>query len=484
MGDDELLNLLDRLLKLTRETEWIEFKHNNNDPEEIGEYLSALANSACLHSQKHGYLIFGIADTTVDLVGTTFKPFTNKVKGQELQSWLTEHLDPKTNFDIYEFIALGKPIIIFQIDAALNTPIKFKDIAYIRIGTYKKKLKDYPNKERKIWLNDPNATFERGVAKVNISSDDVLDFIDYPSYFQLTKQPLPANKSSILQKLLDESLIIASGKMYSITNLGAILFAKKLSAFPNLKRKAVRIIIYDGKNKVKTKRELVGNKGYASGFKGLIDYTNDHLPSTEIIDVVFRHEVKVYPQLAIRELVANAIIHQDFSEKGTSPTIEIFDDRVEISNPGEPLIDVLRFIDHVPQSRNEELASFMRRINICEERGSGIDKVISTIEESQLPAPRFESSDRFTKVTLFAAKSVAQMEKEDKIRACYQHCCLKYVSNEKMTNTSLRERFRIEEQNYSIASRIIGDTIEAGLIKVSNPENKSKKHMSYIPIWA
>ena len=90
---------------------------------------------------------------------------------------------------------------------------------------------------------------------------------------------------------------------------------------------------------------------------------------------------------AVRELVANALIHQDFSVTGAGPMVEIFDGRIEITNPGEPLVDTRRFLDNPPASRNEALTSLMRRFDICEERGSGIDKVVAEVERHQLPAP-------------------------------------------------------------------------------------------------
>lgn len=485
MEDSDLVKLLDNLLKLGRETEWIEFKENRSITfDEIGEYISALSNSACIHSQEYGYLVFGIEDGTLNIIGTSFDPYKEKVNNQEIESWLTQHLDPKVNFELFHRTLLGKKIVILKIEAATNTPIRFKDISYIRIGSYKKKLDDYPNKARKIWLNDTNATYERGISIKDLTIEKVLDLLDYKAFFALSKQPLPTNDITIIDKLMSEFLVLKVGSMYAITNLGAILFAKNLSKFRDVQRKSVRVIVYKGKNKVETNREYTGKKGYAAGFENLIDFVNNLLPSNEVIGVALRDEVKMYPKIAIRELVANALIHQDFYEKGTGPMIEIFEDRVEISNPGEPLIDILRFIDHNPQSRNEDLAALMRRLFICEERGSGIDKVIFAVEQYQLPAPRFESSDRFTKVILLGHKTLNDMDKEDKIRACYQHCCLKYVSNERMTNTTLRERFNIPKQNYSIASRIIADTQSANLIKVSNPDNTSRPLTSYIPWWA
>lgn len=152
-------------------------------------------------------------------------------------------------------------------------------------------------------------------------------------------------------------------------------------------------------------------------------------------------------------------------------------------NPGLPLISSERFIDEYV-SRNDSLADLMRRMGFCEEKGSGLDKTIFYNELYQLPAINILLQEKRTIVCMYAYKSLNNTDKNDKIRACYQHACLKYVSNEKMTNQSLRERFGIEPHNYSIASRIIRDALEDKVIKEDDPESKSRKFASYIPFWA
>lgn len=210
-------------------------------------------------------------------------------------------------------------------------------------------------------------------------------------------------------RLLHERIIIKRlHEGYDITNFGAILFARDLSAFDRLSRKALRVIVYKGKNRVETRREKPGVKGYAIGFEGAIGFINNLLPMNEQIGQALREEVRMYPPIAIRELVANALIHQDFSITGAGPTVEIFEDRIEITNPGKPLIDTLRFIDQPPRSRNEDLAAFMRRINVCEERGSGIDKVVSAVEAFQLPPPDFRSSEDNTIAILYADRPLSR----------------------------------------------------------------------------
>lgn len=479
-----LKDLIDTLRRLPGETEWVEFKLNHESPQEIGEYISALSNSACLSEKDYSYLIFGIEDGTHIAKGTTYPGAKEKIGNEEIENWLRIHLDPKIDFKIEEFNYNDCRLVIFTIDAAKQRPISFNNIEYIRVGSYKKKLKDHPEKAAKIWEKCSGKVFENEPAIKDLSPDDVLKLLSYPTYFDSMGLSLPSDKTGILEKLEEEKLITKENNIFHITNLGAILYAKELNRFDRLGRKSIRVIQYKGKNKLQTIKESIFTKGYASSFDEVIKYINDQLPTNEEIGRAFRKEVKMYPELAIRELVANALVHQDFRETGTGPVVEIYEDRIEISNPGKPLIPTFRFIDHSPKSRNEKLAYFMRRINMCEERGSGIDKVVFQCELYQLPAPIFMEEDTYIKAILFAYKSLKQMDKEDKIRACYQHCCLKYVSNEFMSNQSFRERLGIEEKNYAIVSRIISDTLEKKYIKYEDPNNKSNKYMRYIPIWA
>ncbi len=489
MHTRDIATLVEKAVDTGHETEWIEFKHNNTNPDEVGEYLSALSNSAALHKQPVGYLIWGIEDSSGKIVGTSFKPKQAKVGNQDLASWLSQLLTPHIHFIFHELVIDGQHIVAAEIPRAEHTPVRFKETEFIRVGSYKKKLKDYPEKERTLWrlFESASVEFEKGIAIGGLSPSDVLEMIDYAALYRLTSLSATTSHLGIIDRLAEEKIILPSPngtEMFDITNLGAILFANDLSKFDRLSRKSVRVILYKGANRIETQREQVGKKGYANGFEGLIGFINAQLPRNEEIGKALRHEVPMYPEIAIRELVANAIIHQDFKIHGTGPMIEIFSDRIEIINPGIPLIEPLRFIDLPPQSRNETLAAFMRRLNICEERGSGIDKVISSAELFQLAAPEFAvTANNHTKAVLFAHRKFAEMTKEDRIRACYQHACLCCVTNKQMTNASLRERFSIADKNYTMASRIISDTIEAGLIKSFDPDNKSRKHARYVPYW-
>ena len=221
----------------------------------------------------------------------------------------------------------------------------------------------------------------------------------------------------------------------------------------------------------------------AVGFSGLVGYVMGLLPQNEVIQEAIRREAKLLPDVVIRELLANALIHQDLDMTGVSPVVEIYSNRVEISNPGEPVVPVERFIDGY-QSRNERLADLMRRFGICEEKSSGIDRVVEAAEVLQLPAPEFLVSHRRTIAVIYGPRSFREMSGSDRIRACYQHCVLQWVLRKQMTNQSLRERFGLSEGSGNTVSQIIAATSEQGLIKNDPNAPDSKRYARYIPAWA
>ncbi|EFK06125.1 divergent AAA domain protein [delta proteobacterium NaphS2] len=152
MDTQELTALLDRLRAEPHETEWLEFKTSRYDPQAVGEYLSSLANSACLSGKTKGYLIFGIQDKTHKVVGTTFDPGAEKGKGnQDLLLWLSLGLRPNVGFHVYPFHYRDRPVVLFDINAAFDRPVAFYGTAYLRIGSSKTLLSKHPDKERLIW---------------------------------------------------------------------------------------------------------------------------------------------------------------------------------------------------------------------------------------------------------------------------------------------------------------------------------------------
>lgn len=476
--------LVRELCKLPKETEWVEFKVNAGKAQEIGEYISALANAAALADKPFAYMVWGVSDGDHAVVGTNFNSSVEKVGNEELENWLLRLLKPSFHFQFVRTLIDERSVVVLEIERALGQPVQFCGQEYIRVGSYKKKLKDFPEKARTLWRGFNETPFEDRIAIEQVRDDAVLRLLDYPAYFDLLDRPLPENRDGILDDLTSDGLIRrcdAGG--WNVTNLGLILFSKQLGELPTLGRKAVRVIQYQGTSRVETIREQAGTKGYASGFEGLNSFINGLLPSNEVIQQALRKKVPRFPELAVRELVANALIHQDFLVTGAGPMVEIFDDRIEITNPGAPLVDTQRFLDSSPHSRNESLAWMMRRIGICEERGSGWDKVVFQSELYQLPAPLVEATDDYTRVVLFAPRPLSSMDKAERIRAAYLHACLRYVNRAYLTNASVRERFGIEVQNSAKASRLISEAVQDGAISPDDPA-AAPKQMRYVPWWA
>jgi predicted HTH transcriptional regulator len=282
-------SLAHELRALPRETGWVEFKCNNADPREIGEYISALANTAALERKAHAYVLWGVEDATHELVGTSFEPGRKRVGNEEIENWLLRQLAPKISFRFISVTLNGLALILLEIDRAYRHPVRFAGEEFIRIGSYKKRLKDFQEKERDLWRILDATPFERLPAADKLPADDVLKLLDYPSYFDLIGRPLPDGRAAIMDALAADQLIAsAGGGCWDVMNLGAILLAKRLSDFSGLQRKAVRVIVYKGKGRIQTLREQIGIRGYASGFEGLIGFINGLLPVNEVIGQALR----------------------------------------------------------------------------------------------------------------------------------------------------------------------------------------------------
>lgn len=462
---------LNRWLAAPREGAHLEFKEAKNqfDTNSLCRYCVALAN------EGGGKIVLGVTDRPPrQVVGTNV--FRDP---GEIQSKILSKLHIRVELE--ELIHPDGRIVICHVPARPKGTAFQYDGAYLMrsgdgtVAMTEDHLRKIFAEGKPDWLSD--------VARVNCSADEIIRLLDTQSYFDLLKLPYPITRDAVLDRLEREKLILKQDKEWAITNLGGILFAKRLDEFDGLSRKAPRVVVYDGTSKLKTRLDKPGIKGYAVGFEGLVEFINGLIPANEVIEQALRREVKMFPEIAVRELVANALIHQDLGETGTSVMVEIYADRMEISSPGKPFIPPERFIDEY-QSRNERLADLMRRLGICEEKGSGIDKVVQSAEVFQLPAPDFRVSPRHTVAVLFAHKNFDDMDRNDRIRACYQHCCLRYVMNEKMTNQSLRERFRLSEGKAETISRVIRDTLDADLIRLDDPSNTSKRYAKYAPFWA
>lgn len=478
--------LVEELRKEPAETEWLEFKVDNDKPAMIGERISAVANGAALLGRQVGYILWGIDDHTHAIVGTEFNLQTAKKGNEELAGWLRHQLSSNADFHFESCSISGKNVGVIVVVAAMGHPVSFEKEPWIRVGSYTKRLRDYPAMEARLWDVLRNANFEGRAAMSNLSLPSAMQMLDYGRYFDLLEIPQPTDLKGASHYLLEDGILAAQDNgLFSITNLGAILLAKRLSNFPFIARKAIRVVQYNGNDRMEMLHEIQGEKGYAIGFEGLMGVLEALIPSKEAIVGAKRLKLTAYPLLAVREAIANALIHQDFSITGAGPAVEVFESRLEITNPGVPLVDIGRIIDSPPKSRNEKLASLMRRFRMCEELGTGWDKIAISCELGQLPAPKMTVYDEnsATKVILYSHVPFSSLSNEDRIHACYIHACVKYVQGNQLTNSSLRERFGVPESSAGSVSRVIRATVERGFIKPVDA-NTSPKYMSYIPVWA
>lgn len=476
--------LVKELCKLPRETGWVEFKHNNDDPIMIGKDISALANAATLKDRDFAYMVWGIEDTTHDILGTSVRLALQKRGHEELENWLRHQLSRHANFDFLETEIDGKHIEVIRIHKALLIPVSYEKIEYIRSGSYTKKLNEYPELTAQLWDKLRNSRFEDVIPLKDLRYADILRVIDSGAYFSMLKIPYPTDENEVMHYLIEDGVAVKlDNGLYGITNLGAILFAKDLNFFPRLGRKAMRVVLYQGKNRLFIQKEETFNSGYAVCFEEIVRFVNALLPSSEDTTSVALITKSKYPLPSVREAIANSLIHQDLYITGAGPVLEVFDNRIEVTNPGTPLVDILRIIDNPPKSRNEKMASLMRRMKMCEELGRGWDRMVLACEIQFLPAPRIEIFEESTKVTIFSEMEFKNIPSDDKIWSCYLHACLMYVQGDALTNTSLRDRFGLKESSAGSISRLIKEAVDRNRIKALDPTT-AKRYMRYVPIWA
>lgn len=486
--DREASERLLRSLTEEGESEWIEFKRSSFDPDREGRYCSALANGARLSDKPNGYIAWGVANDGT-IVGTTVDPSKEKAGQQPFEFWLKGRLTPTGHpIRFHRVDREGKRVVLLEVGAAVTVPVRFKDLAYIRVGDATPPLHKHPDRERALLKALAETSFETELAAENVTADEVHSLLDVAEALgRLSPRPASTDPAMQLEQFRGHQLIHrTAGERWAITNHAAILFARELKDFgPRFERRAARVVFYDDESRVTASQEGTGHRGYALGLSELFDWLEARLPRSETLRGALRVDQPLYPPEALRELIANALIHQDFGLTGTGPMVEVFRDRVEISNPGVPLVDVDRLLDEPPRSRNERIAALMRHMKFCEERGSGIDKVVRHAEVFQLPPPDFAVRSSAFTATMFAPRGFAEMTPTERVRACYQHASLLWAGGGRhMTNSSLRERFGLPANRASQISRLISDAVDAAVIKAVDPENRSRAQAAYQPYWA
>lgn len=477
---DALRCLAETLTPLPHELNELDWKTQlSTHKDRLAEHLMAFGNHP-----NGGTLVFGINDDGV--------PIGVDAEGVEqitntLANLGRDAVDPPLAIDHAVVTYKSVPVLLVRVPEQATKPVhrrgKTIEEAWIRSGgtTRKASRQDVGG----MLMNSSAPRWEELRASPLIDLAEVLRLLDLESIANLLQRPMPSDDDDLSHWLVAEGITVLDGRGHYITNFGAVAAAKNLNDFPDLERKRIRVIRYRGTNKVDTIDELPGRRGYAVGFEGLIGHLKKVLPHSEVIQQSLRTEVVIYPELALRELIANALIHQDFTVTGAGPMVEIYDDRIEVTNPGTLLPGKKpdRLIGTTPESRNEKLASSFRRYRICEERGTGFQKIVRAIELFGLPPLVLALHENAFRVTIGAPRKFTDMSIPERVEACYQHAALQYLSSQTLTNTTLRERFKLSERHRNQITNLISDAVGAGRIKRKDA-GAGKKFAEYVPYWA
>lgn len=487
MGEADEMELVYSLIGYPAETEWIEFKEGNSEPDRIGKDISALANAAAYHGRDYAYKLWGVDDASRVLVGTSFDPLTKKAKGnQDLQIWLRGFLSPNANYDFERIERDGRVFVVLKIRAAVGQPVYFDNVAYIRVGSSTTRLVAGSAKEAELWRRLQTGSYESHIAEKDVRLGELPELLDIESYFELLRVKKPSALEGSATALVEQGLVAKQDNgRYAVTNLGALLVARRLTVFPGLRRRVLRVVRFEGKGSFNILDDTYFDKGYALALPEAERHIMALAPSKEIVDGAFRRIEPAYPQRAVRELLSNMVIHQDLSDNTAGPVVGMYENRIEFRNPGMTLIPTDRVLNARPKTRNGALAGCMRQMDLCEEGGTGWDLAVAACEDMHIPAPKMTSEETGTCVTLFSGRAYDRMTKAERKAAVYWHACLAYAQGDSMGNQSLRERFGLDDSKRSSVamSRLIRECCDEGIIKEED-EEAGTKYRRYVPAWA
>ena len=476
------IDLLRRsLVPIAQELNELDWKTQMSpNKERLKEHLSAFANYS-----GGGFLIFGINND-----GAPVGIDQSAVNGitHQIANLASAAFNDRVQISHGSIDYNGVPLLAVQIHEAIEKPIHLRgksiDESYIRSGGQTRKMS---RQDLRVAIaNSRTHRFEEMPAPIQTTYTKLEDILDYSAIVARTGVKFIGADQFKHERLHELKMLAKTSEGFVPTNLGLLACAKDLSKLPTFERYAVRVLSYQGVSKVSSvKRERIFSNGFTLSLDEIVAYVLTEIPFSETIKQATRLTTPVIPEIAIREIIGNAVIHRDYARTDSYTTVEIFSDRIEVTNPGGLIGDITldRLLDHPPRARNEVLAELMKLLNYYEERGSGIDKTVSAMELFGMPPVEFRSSkDHFTAI-LYTPKSFDDMSKEERINAVYQHACLNYVCGKKTTNTTVRERFKFDESKMTKVFRLLKDAIESNRIKVGD-ENASRKFIYYLPYWA
>jgi ATP-dependent DNA helicase RecG len=387
---------LRELLALPHEIEWVEFKEDNFHPGEIGEYIAALSNAAALAGRPAGYLVWGVEDGTHEVVGTTYQPRRQKGKGNEdLEPWLNRLLSPRVRFEILEFEVDGKPVVMFEIQPANTVPVAFQGQRFVRIGSHKKPLGEYPERERELWrvLSTTSDDWTK-----QICSGATLDDLD-PAAIAFARRKYREKYPALAAEaegwsdrtFLNKAKVCINGQ---ITRTAILLLGRSEAEHflsPGIAR--VSWILKDERGLEKDYQHFGPPLILAVDqmFARVRNLTYRYLPDASL----FPTEISQYDPWVIRETLHNCIAHQDYSKGGKINVVET-PHALLFTNVGRFLPGTVEkaILDGLPEIyANRFLVDAMVNLNMIDTIGSGIRRMFTKQWERRFPMPDYDLTE-------------------------------------------------------------------------------------------
>lgn len=462
------------------ENPWIELKENLADPHKIGETISAVANAALLADESHGYIVWGFSGMPAAEVGTAFSP-SMKIGNEPLELHLANMLRPRVQLDWWEVTGPAGRLVALRVSTPRVEPLAYKGHRKCRVGSHNQALNEYPHLERELWAKLAKDHPEAKAVFENVHTQELEKLLDLDSAARL----MVVDPAAVVSALCDVGALtpLIPGR-FDVPFFTVLALARSFDGIPHVARHTPRLVLYGGRDKRTGLKEIHATRGIALGFPKLLQTVTKDLPTREAY-VGGRRVVRAIPELVVRELLLNALVHQDLAATGAGPLIEVFSDRLEVSNPGRPLeSDVRRLLDLPPKSRNEGLATLMHRFNYVEERGSGIDKVILELEDAHLAAPAFEANEHSLSVTVYGPQEFAEISRRERLSTIYYHSVVRYLTAQRssISNRTVRERFGLHSGETPTVSRLLKGAVTAGWIR-EDEDAGAGRSQSYLPFW-
>ncbi len=361
---DKYIDLLETLLSYKDEYEWLDFKENWFSKDEIGEYISAIANGAALCGKEFGYIVWGVNDATKEVVGTTVN-FNKDIDNEPYKHYLARNLTPKISFETIEFKYNEARIVMLIIPQSKSIVTKFKNEAFIRIGSSKEKLSKYPEWEIKL-----NNTLVNGYPTiVNVAAPDYAQELTFEKLFMYY-----GAKGLTLRHDTFEKTLKLKNKDNKYNIMAYILSDQ--NEIP------IRVSIFSGIDKsapLYSVKEF-GNTCILYSMDKILEYGDaiNIIQADERNRISERIDVPLFDYEAYHEAILNAFIHNKWLTLN-GPQISIFTDRIEILSHGGLALDqdVDGFYSGASIPVNEILASIFLQLRISERSGRGVPKIVS-----------------------------------------------------------------------------------------------------------